>query len=115
MTHAVELVFGACFVSSAKGQTESYIEQQSLGYTSHIWDLTFYSGSSIMKKNIPPFTIERKVIYQELQRNSLGIPHLSSISINIHTEQSNKSYLLSETLFCVHEETGNFMRPIDFS
>lgn len=77
--------------------------------------MEIYSGSSIMKKNFPPFTIGGKVIYQGLQMNSLGIPHLSLISTNIHIEQSNKSYLLSETLFCVHEETGNFMKPIDFS
>lgn len=106
-------------MSSAKGQTESYIEQQSLGYTSHIWDAREASRNLLWKfhneKKVSSFTIERKVIYQELQRNSLSIPHLSSISINIHIEQSNKSYLLSKTLFCVHEETGNFMRPIDFS
>ena len=53
------------------------------------------------------------MIYQGLPRNYLIIPHLSSISISVHIEQ-NKSHLLSEKRFCVHEEAGNFMRPIDF-
>lgn len=57
--------------------------------------------------------IEENVTYQALLKNSLVILHLLLISINTCIEQNYK-YLLSETLFCVHEENGNFMRLIDF-
>lgn len=49
MTHAAELVFGACSVSSPEGQTESYTEQQSLGYTSYIWGAREASGNLLWK------------------------------------------------------------------
>lgn len=74
-----------------------------------------YSGISIMIKYSSPLIMEGKVTYQGLPRNYLVIPYLSSISISIRIEQSTKSYLLSETLLCIHEEAGNFMRSIDFS
>lgn len=46
MACAEELMFVACFVSSSlKGQTESYAEQQSLGYTSHSWGAREASGN----------------------------------------------------------------------
>ena len=66
VTHAVELVFGACFVSSVKGQTESYTKQHSLGFTSHIWGAREANENLLWKvhneKNIPPSTIEGKAI-----------------------------------------------------
>jgi len=50
-----------------------------------------YSGISIMIKYSSPLIMEGKVTYQGLPRSYLVIPYLSSISVSIHIEQSNKS------------------------
>lgn len=114
-------MIGSCVVSSSpKGQTECYAEQQSLSYTSHIWGAIEASGNLFWKshnekKILPLLVISGKVIYQGLPRDFLVTPHLPLISKNIRLEQNNKPYLLSETLYCVHEKTGSFLRPTDFS